>query len=58
MGQGDHDHVRDASPLAIRGTRTSDRKEGGRKAFENDVLEKKRRALAFFLYELISKNSG
>lgn len=58
MGQGDHDHVRDASPWAIRVTSTSDRKEGGRKAFENDVLKKSAELLRFFLYDLISKNSG
>lgn len=59
MGQGDHDHDhdhgRDASPLAIRVTRTSDRKEGGRKAFENDVLKKSAELLRFFFMTSLAK---
>jgi len=55
VGQSDHDHVRDASPLAIRVTRTSDRKEGGRKAFENDVLKKSAELLRFFFMTLLAK---
>lgn len=42
-------------PLAIRVTRTSDRKEGGRKAFENDVLKKSAELLRFFFMTLLAK---
>lgn len=47
--------LRHASPLAIRVTRTSDRKEGGRKAFENDVLKKSAELLRFFFMTLLAK---